>query len=91
MKFEEIDGCINLKNDEGKYCGKITYVKSGKDVVVIDHTIVEPDEQGKGYAGMLVERMVDRAKRENIKIIPLCSYARVQFDKNEEYQKVEAK
>lgn len=91
MKFEETDGCISLKDDNGVYCGKITYVKNGKNVMVIDHTIVEPEHQGKGYAGMLLEKMVEKAKNEKKTIVPLCSYARVKFENNKEYQEVEEK
>lgn len=91
MEFIETDGCITLYDESGVYCGKITYVPSGEKCLIIDHTIVEDEHQGKGYAAQLVKKVVDKAVAEDKTIMPLCSYARAQFNKNKEYQKVEQK
>lgn len=91
MEFIETDGCITLRDESGAYCGKITYVPSGKKCLIIDHTIVEDEHQGKGYAAQLVKKVVDKAVAEDKTIMPLCSYARAQFNKNEDYQKIEQK
>ena len=53
---------------------------------IIDHTEVNPAYNGQGIAAQLVKAVVDAARQAKVKIVPLCPYAKKQFDKNPEYQ-----
>lgn len=59
-----------------------------KDIITIEHTYVSDALKGQGAGKQLVKKVVDFAKEENKKIIPLCTFAKKEFDKNKEYENV---
>lgn len=74
--------------EEGKEAGKMTYTWAGDSKFIIDHTEVSPDFNGKGVGKKLVIAAVDYARANNLKIIPLCPFAKSVFDKVEEIRDV---
>ncbi|PKE36062.1 GNAT family N-acetyltransferase [Macrococcoides caseolyticum] len=64
---------------------EITFQSSG-DAIVIDHTYTDPKLRGQGNAKQLVERAVDYARENNLKVVPLCPYARVVMERDPEMQ-----
>ena len=52
----------------------------------IVHTRVPPEVGGRGIAASLTRAAVDAARGAGWKIEPVCSYARVWFDRNPEHQ-----
>ena len=73
---------------DGKQEGKMTFVFAGNDKIIIDHTEVNPGNNGKGYGKMMVEKAVEFAREKNIKIIPLCPFAKSVFDKTPTFKDV---
>ncbi|KAA9006318.1 N-acetyltransferase [Paenibacillus spiritus] len=73
---------------EGRDLAEITFRKEGEGTLVIDHTFVSEDLRGQGAGEKLVRAVVDKAREENLKIVPQCSYAAHQFEKHTEYQDV---
>ncbi|URM35324.1 GNAT family N-acetyltransferase [Flavobacterium anhuiense] len=67
--------------EDGKEAGKMTYTWAGDSKFIIDHTEVSPDFNGKGVGKKLVMAAVDYARANNLKIIPLCPFAKSVFDK----------
>ncbi|KRD58142.1 GNAT family acetyltransferase [Flavobacterium sp. Root935] len=74
--------------EDGKEAGKMTYTWAGDSKFIIDHTEVSPDFSGKGVGKKLVLAAVDYARANNVKIIPLCPFAKSVFDKVEEIRDV---
>ena len=74
--------------EDGKEAGKMTYTWAGDSKFIIDHTEVSPDFNGKGVGKKLVMAAVDYARANNVKIIPLCPFAKSVFDKTEEIRDV---
>lgn len=74
--------------EDGKEAGKMTYTWAGDTKFIIDHTEVSPDFNGKGVGKKLVMAAVDYARANNLKIIPLCPFAKSVFDKVEEIRDV---
>ncbi|MEO5790075.1 GNAT family N-acetyltransferase [Gelidibacter sp.] len=60
----------------------MTFTCAGKEKFIIDHTGVEDKFGGKGYAKELVMAGVDFARENDLKIIPLCPYAKSRFDRD---------
>lgn len=84
MDFEKNENRF-LKNDkDGKMIAEVTYVPSGDDKVILDHTFVDPSLRGQGVAEELVNRVVEEMRAENKKIIPLCPYAKTLFERKPE-------
>ena len=73
---------------DGKKLAMMTYSKAGKDKIIIDHTEVDSSLQGKGIGYELVAEAVDFARKNNIKIMPLCPFAASVFRKTSDYNNV---
>ena len=66
----------------------MTFVMAGDKQMIIDHTEVNPGNNGKGYGKMMVMAAVDFARDNDIKIVPLCPFAKSVFDKTAEIRDV---
>jgi len=71
------------KNDENEnlIC-EILYSIEDSGIISIDSTFVNDDYRGQGIAAQLVDRVVEMARAENKKIIPICPYAKGMFERN---------
>jgi len=84
------------KKENGFYVGEdpqnplaeITYHLRDERTMVIDHTYVSDTLRGQGVGGVLVRNVAEIARKENRKIIPLCSYAKRVMVQNPDYQDV---
>ena len=74
--------------ENGEIIAEMTYVWSGEDKIIIDHTEVSEKLGGKGIGKQLVHKAVEMAREYHIKILPLCPYAKRVIDKTEEYKDV---
>lgn len=73
--------------DEGIFIGESTY--SGSETMwIIDHTAVDNNYGGRGIASDLVAELVNRARENAVKIMPLCPFANREFKKKSEYADV---
>jgi predicted GNAT family acetyltransferase len=75
-------------SEEGVEAGRMTYSWAGEDKFIIDHTEVSPDFSGRGVGKILVMEAVKYARENNLKILPLCPFAKSVFDKTPEIQDV---
>lgn len=74
--------------ENGKRLAEMTYSKSGRDLIIIDHTEVSDELRGKSVGLKLVHAAVDLARRQHIKIMPLCPFAKSVFDRKSEFRDV---
>lgn len=70
-------------DDNGVVAAEMTYSPAGDTMIIIDHTDVNDNYRGQGLGRKLLDRVVEDARKSNIKIIPLCPYAKSVFDKDE--------
>lgn len=57
--------------------------------LVVYHTEVEDVYEGRGFAKILLEKLVSYARENNMKIVPLCPYVNAQFHRHpERYQDI---
>jgi predicted GNAT family acetyltransferase len=77
-----------IGDDETNPLATIEYLEKGNNVIVANHTYVDPSLRGQGIAKMLLETLVDFARKENKKIIPVCSYVKAEFERNKGYHDV---
>lgn len=77
---------IALINDQE--AGKMTYSIASENKIIIDHTEVEDEFNGQGVGKSLLIKIVEMAREKQIKILPLCPFAKAMFEKNEELRDV---
>jgi uncharacterized protein len=67
-RFElRVDGLLAL--------AELPYRRNGKRLVLI-HTEVPEELEGRGLGGALVTAAIDRAANEGLTVVPLCPFAR---------------
>lgn len=86
-----------IKKDNNKFyigenienaLAEITFVPTGADKIIIDHTYVSDSLRGQKIGLQLVNKVVEYARKENKKIIPLCPYAKRVMTQSNEYKDV---
>lgn len=87
MSFLEEDRRLYLE-DHGETYAEITWSNAGDNVMIVDHTYVADSHRGEGLAGKLVEAVAHKARAHNKKIIPLCPFAKKEFEQKEQYTDV---
>lgn len=91
IKHKESDsrGMFYIENDKG-LIAELTYHKSENDVLTIDHTEVKREMENQGIGSRLIKESVEYARKNDLKIDPLCPFAEVQFDMHKSYADVRA-
>ena len=87
LKINDKNGAFYIDVNE-KQEAMMTFVFAGADKIIIDHTEVNPGNEGKGFGKKMLTKAVEYAREKNIKIIPLCPYAKSVFDKVPEFRDV---
>lgn len=77
-----------IGDNEDNPLGEITLSNMDENTITIEHTIVKDELKGQGAAKQLVKKVVDFAREENKKVIPVCTYAKSEFERNKEYEDV---
>ncbi|HEY0261448.1 MAG TPA: GNAT family N-acetyltransferase [Chitinophagales bacterium] len=88
QQIEDDNGTYFKAIENGETAGAMSYSWAGKEKFIIDHTEVNPAFNGKGVGKQLVLEAVKFARENNIKIMPLCPFARSVFDKNPDFADV---
>lgn len=86
-KQSETKGSFYIELD-GKIVGEMTYSVASPALFIIDHTEVGEELKGKGAGAQLLTALVQYARENAIKIIPLCPFSKSMFDKKEELRDV---
>lgn len=91
IKHKENDrrGIFFIENDDG-LIAELSYRREQDDVITIDHTEVKREMENRGIGASLVKETVEFARKNQLKIEPLCPFAEVQFERNKSYQDVRA-
>jgi uncharacterized protein len=72
-------------DNEENPLAEVKLVDTGKDKIIIESTFVSDELRGQSVGKQLIKKVVDFAREENKKIIPLCPYAKSEFNKNKDY------
>lgn len=84
-----------LDNRHGRYVariegidaeGEITFTHRGPGVISADHTGVPDAMGGKGVAKALLEFMLDDARANGFRIVPVCPYVFAQYARHPEWR-----
>ena len=53
-----------------------------EDILTVYHTEVSPEAEGKGLAKVLLSSMVEYARANHLKVVPLCVFVLGQFKRH---------
>ena len=68
--------------------GELTYSRANPHLIIADHTDVPDALRGRGIALALAIRLVEDARAEGVKIIPLCPYVNAERRKHPDWNDV---
>lgn len=85
------NGKFYIGDDEANPIAEITFKEKDAQTIIVDHTYVSDELRGQGIAGKLVEVIVDFAREEKVKIVPLCPYVLSKMEKTPAYEDLIAK
>lgn len=73
---------------EGERLADMVYKMVGPNKMVIEHTEVDLKLKGQGVGVRLLEHLVEFVRKDNIKVVPFCPFAKATFRKREDLQDV---
>jgi predicted GNAT family acetyltransferase len=88
LKLKKASNGYYVGDSAQEAVARITYVTKEPDIIIIDHTFVDPSLRGQGIALKLVDEMVKFARDHKKKIIPVCSYAVKVLERDPKYNDV---
>jgi uncharacterized protein len=77
-----------VASDAEHEAGRMAYTYAGNSKIIIDHTEVNNSYRGQSIGKKLLMKIVEYARQNNIKIIPLCPFAKSVFEKMESIRDV---
>ena len=81
MEIREGHNKFYINDEQGKQIAEIVFVPTGENLAIIEHTDVDESLKGQGIGKQLVAKLWKKMRREKRKIIPLCPFAKHEFDK----------
>jgi len=72
-----------IASGDAKEAGRMSYTFAGNSKMIIDHTEVNDAYRGQNISKKLLMEIVEFARENKMKIIPLCPFAKSVFDKTE--------
>ena len=86
--FEFKDHGASLTTDVDGHELIIRYGWQSKDVMRVDFVGVPRELGGRGLGTKLVGALVDKARKENFRIVPVCGFARTQINRHPDWKDV---
>lgn len=87
LEQSETKGAFYI-GQNGERLAEMTFSRAGNNLIIIDHTEVSDKLRGTGAGKQLVEAAVTFARNNQLKVLPLCPFARAVFEKNKAYSDV---
>ena len=90
-----MDAAPTLKNDPdanryrlmvgGDEVGYVEYDPVGATSILLKHTEVDRQHEGKGYGGKLVAGVLDDLRSRGMTVLPICPYAIAWIKRHRDY------
>ena len=70
---------------DGAEVGFVEYDPVGPNGILLKHTEVLPEHEGKGYGSRLVKGVLDDLRARRMTVIPICPYAMSWIKRHRDY------
>lgn len=67
---------------------ELTYSRANPHLIIADHTYVPETMRGRAIGRLLATRLVEDARAQGVKIIPLCPYVNAERTKHPDWADV---
>jgi predicted GNAT family acetyltransferase len=74
-------GAFYIDGKDGRLAELTFSAAPDGQLVILEHTEVDASLRGQGIARRLVEGAVSWAREQNIKLVPVCPFAKAVFDR----------
>jgi uncharacterized protein len=81
-------GIFFISDDNNDTLAELVYAQKDPGTMVIEHTEVDRAFRGNDVGDQLIFRAVEYARSNDLKIMPVCSFARAVFELKKEYKDV---
>lgn len=88
LKVKQGRNRFYIGDSEVNSLAQITYIPAENGKLIVDHTGVADELKGRKVGRQLVDKVVEFARQENLKIVPQCSFVKKVFEENPEYEDV---
>ena len=88
MEIKKGNNRFYIGETEQNDIARITWTDGGNNLIVVTHTFVSPELRGQNIAGQLLQKVIDMARTENLKVKPVCSYVVAKMTRNDEYEDI---
>jgi uncharacterized protein len=78
---DDAKGAFFVQN-EGRRVAEMTYSRTNATMIIVDHTEVDASLSGQGVGRKLLDALVQWARATGTKVVPLCPFAKAQFNKD---------
>lgn len=85
MEFKQTETAFYLGENIESATAKIEYEIRSNELIIM-HTEVSEIHKGQGIGKLLVKEVIDFARKQNLRVLPICQFAKKEIEKNEEYQ-----
>jgi predicted GNAT family acetyltransferase len=75
-------GAFFITGAAGDHLATMSYSRANPSLVIIDHTDVDPSLAGQGVGRVLLHALVAWARSTGTLVMPLCPFAKAQFEKD---------
>lgn len=79
---EQGRGAFVIEDKEEKLAEMAVAVSDGN--LIVYHTEVSDKLKGQGVGLKLIGQMIEYARKEDLKVVPLCSFVHAQFERRED-------
>jgi len=74
-------GAFYVEQD-GRRLAEMSYSRTNAALIIVDHTEVDASLAGQGMGRKLLDALVQWARATGTQVVPLCRFAKAQFDKD---------
>ena len=60
--------------------------KLAERLLVVTHTEVEPEYEGQGVGGRLVQAVLDDVRQRGLHVLPICPFTKSWIERHPDYQ-----
>lgn len=77
------EGLFEYRQEEGRArLGFMDLLQTDSGKLVIKHTEVKPEMEGKGIGRQLLDAVADYSRTNNLKVLPICPFAKNLMDRD---------